>query len=336
MRIVVTDPIISRFADLLQETAPGNDWDFVADLSSEAQSAAIARAGVLVCAKLSARDASACTAGFVHITGSGADRVAVADLPIETVVSRTSHHERSIAEHILMAVLAHQRRLLSVTHQMRSGSWRSVATEPGTPLHRTLDELTIGFVGLGGIGTEAVRMCTGLGMRAVAVRRNPEAAEAPGTNLQWVKAMEDLPELLAASDVVVLCLPLTEETRGLMGTEQFARMRSDALLINVSRGPIIAEEALYAALREGTIGGAALDVWWDAPNGTEAPETVGRFAALPNVISTPHHSGHALQTFVRRATEIAQNINLFKEGRPPSNTFDRVQSAAPFKSLPLA
>ena len=136
--------------------------------------------------------------------------------------------------------------------------------------------------------------------------------------------------------MVVLCLPLTEETHGLMGTEQFEQMRSDALLINVSRGQIIAEEALYAALREGTIGGAALDVWWDAPNGTEAPETVGRFAALPNVISTPHHSGHALQTFVRRATEIAQNINLFKEGRPPSNTFDRVQTPAPFESLPLA
>ncbi|MDO2934692.1 2-hydroxyacid dehydrogenase [Paeniglutamicibacter sulfureus] len=323
MRVVVTDPIISRFADLLQETAPGNDWEFVANLSSEAQSAAIAGAEVLVCAKLGSRDAAACTAGFVHITGSGADRVAVADLPVETVVSRTSHHERSIAEHILMTVLAHQRRLLSVTEQMRSGTWPSVATEPSTPLHRTLDELTIGFVGLGGIGTEAVRLCTGLGMKAVAVRRSPQAGSVLEADLEWVKAMENLPELLAASDVVVLCLPLTGETRGLMGAGQFELMRDDALLVNVSRGSIVDEEALYAALQNKAIGGAALDVWWDAPIGIDAPESVSRLAALPQVIATPHHSGHAHQTFVRRATEIAQNINAFKEGLPLSNTFKR-------------
>lgn len=221
MRIVVTDPIISRFADLLQETSPGNDWEFVAGLSPEAQSEAITRAVVLVCARLDSRDAAACTAGFVHITGSGADRVVVADLPVETVVSRTSHHERAIAEHILMSLLAYQRRLLSVTDQMRAGIWRSVATETDTALHRTLDELTIGFVGLGGIGTEAVRMCTGLGMKAVAVRRNLGTSEAHGATSEWVKTMEDLPELLEAGDVVVLCLPLTEETRGLMGTKQF-------------------------------------------------------------------------------------------------------------------
>lgn len=319
MRIVVTDPIISRFADLLQKTAPGNDWEFVANLSPEAQSSAITRAEVLVCAKLSPEDAASCPARLVHITGSGVDRVAIAELPVKTVVARTSHHERSIAEHILMVVLAHQRRLLSVTEQMRVGIWCSVATEPNTVMHRTLDELTIGFVGLGGIGAEAVRLCTSLGMKAVAVRRNPGKTAAPDTNLEWVKPMENLPELLAASDMVVLCLPLTEETRGLMGTKQFEIMRGDALLVNVSRGPIVDQAALYSALEEGTIGGAALDVWWDAPNGTDAPESVSRFAALPNVIATPHHSGHARETFERRATEIAQNINAFAQGHRPSN-----------------
>ena len=319
MRIVVTDPIISRFADLLQENAPGNDWEFVAGQPAAAQSAAIASAEVLVCAKLSTADAASCPAGLVHITGSGADRVAVADLREGTTILRTAHHERSIAEHILMVVLAHQRRLLGVSAEMRSGTWRSVATEFETPLHRTLDELTIGFVGLGGIGTEAVRLCTGLGMKAVAVRRNPQAGSDRDAGLEWVKPMEDLPELLAASDVVVLCLPLTDETRGLMGAGQFTQMRDDALLVNVSRGAIVGEEALYAALQEGTIGGAALDVWWDAPVGTAAPESVPRFAALPNVIATPHHSGHAAQTFVRRTTEIAGNINAYRDGKEPGS-----------------
>ncbi|WP_146755326.1 2-hydroxyacid dehydrogenase [Arthrobacter sp. AQ5-05] len=325
MRIVVSDPIISRFADLLQENAPGNDWEFVAGRPAKEQSAAIARAEVLVCARLSAADAAACPAGLVHITGSGADRVAVADLPEGTLLLRTAHHERSIAEHILMVVLAHQRRLLDVSAEMRSGTWRSVATELETPPHRTLDELTIGFVGLGGIGSEAVLLCTGLGMKAVAVRRNPEAGSARDAGLKWVKPMEDLPELLAASDVVVLCLPLTDETRGLMGARQLAQMRGDAMLVNVSRGAIVDEDALYAALRDGSIGGAALDVWWDAPVGTAASESVSRFAALPQVIATPHHSGHATRTFVRRAMEISDNINAFAAGRAPNNTLDRAQ-----------
>ncbi|GAA1885028.1 2-hydroxyacid dehydrogenase [Paeniglutamicibacter psychrophenolicus] len=323
MRIVVTDPIISRFADLLRENTLGNDWEFVAGRPAKEQSAAIARAEVLVCARLSSADAAASPAGLVHITGSGADRVAVADLRQGTVVLRTAHHERSIAEHILMVVLAHQRRLLDVSSEMRSGMWRSVATELETPLHRTLDELTIGFVGLGGIGTETVRMCTGLGMTAVAVRRNPEAGSALDAGLEWVNPMEDLPELLKASDVVVLCLPLTDETRGLMGSRQFTQMRGDALLVNVSRGAIVDEDALYAALRDRTIGGAALDVWWDAPEGIDAPESVSRFADLPNVLATPHHSGHARQTFMRRAMEIAQNINAFGQGRAPGNSLQR-------------
>ena len=142
--------------------------------------------------------------------------------------------------------------------------------------------------------------------------------------------MEDLPELLAVSDVVVLCLPLTEETRGMMGATQFGQMRRDALLINVSRGPIIDEDALHAALKDGLIGGAALDVWWDAPTGTDAPESVSRFAALPNVMATPHHSGHARQTFVRRATEIAENINAFRAGHTPGNILDRGHVAGLF------
>ena len=318
MRIVVTDPIISRFAQLLQQKAPGHDWEFVADMASAAQTAAITRADVLVCARLNPEDAATCTAGLVHITGSGTDRVAVADLPDGTEVLRTAHHERSIAEHILMVTLAHQRRLLAVSTEMKAGSWRSVATVPGTAMHRTLDELTIGFVGLGGIGTEAVRLCTSLGMNAVAVRRNPEPGSASEAGLGWVKSMRELPELLGASDVVVLCLPLTPGTRGLMGATQFAQMRHEALLVNVSRGPIVDEDALHAALQGQVISGAALDVWSDPPMGTKAPGSAVRLAAHPQVIATPHYSGHAHQTFERRVMEIADNINAHLASKEPS------------------
>lgn len=320
LRIVVTDPIVTRLAPLFRQLGSNHQWVFVSHLSDHEQSTHIALADVLVCAKLQPDDALRCRAKLVHITGSGTDRVALSQLPSDTLVARTAHHERSIAEHILLVILAHQRRLLNVVEELRQRTWRTVSTAEDVPMHRTMRDLTIGFVGLGGIGEQALELCTALGASAVAVRRTPSEQVHPNPALKWIKDLGALPQLLASSDVVVLGLPLTETTRGLIGAAELAHMRSDALLVNVSRGPIIDQKALYAALREGTIGGAALDVWWGAPTRSQAPAEVKDFAALSNVICTPHYSGHARETFEMRVREICANINAFSADRPLSNT----------------
>ncbi|MFJ2619218.1 2-hydroxyacid dehydrogenase [Glutamicibacter sp. NPDC087344] len=317
LRVVVTDPIVERLAADFQAHAPLHVWHFASALPAEQQRALLASCDVLVCSKLSAQDAALCTAKYVHITGIGADRVAVAQLPDGTVVSRTGHHERSIAEHVVMVSMVHQRRLMETTSELRSGIWRTVATTPDTPMNPTFSTLTFGFVGLGGIGEQTLALCSALGARSVAVRRTPGGNLPAG--LDWVKSMDSLPELLATSDVVVLGVPLTSETTGLIGTNELAAMRRHALLVNVARGPVIDQEALFHALSTGVIGGAALDVWWDAPTGSTAPESVTRWAQLPNVIATPHNSGHTVDTFGSRVREIAQNINAFAEGKMLSN-----------------
>lgn len=322
LRVVVTDPIISRFASLFKNLGPGHHWQFVAHLSSAEQSQFIAEAEVLVCARLSAEDARICSAGLVHVTGAGTDRIALAQLPESTVIARTAHHERSIAEHILMVIMAYQRRLLTVTEELRDGLWRTVSTDPAILMHRTFADLTIGFIGLGGIGEQTLAFTTALGASAVAVRRSKPVDEHSNPQVKWVKDLGSLPELLKVSNVVVLGLPLTEETRGLIGTKELDQMRNDALLVNVSRGAIINREALYTALAQGSLGGAAIDVWWDAPEGSHAPKDVQDFASLPNVICTPHYSGHAAQTFEMRVREITDNINAFASQRPLSNTVD--------------
>lgn len=313
LRVVVTDPIVSRLETLFRELAAHHDWQFVAHLSPEEQSAAISSADVLICARLEHADAQRCDAALVHVTGTGTDRVAVNSLNPQTRVLRTGHHERSIAEHLLMVTMAHQRRLLQVAGQLRGGEWRSVATDPTVPMHRNLNELVIGFVGFGGIGRQSMELFAALGASGVAVRRSPTAEDAQQPGLQWIKPMEHLPELLAVSDVVVLGVPLTEETTGLIGATQLRQMRPDALFINVSRGPVIDQDDLYQALQDSVIGGAALDVWWDAPQGMLAPPSVARFSGLPNVIATAHNSGHALHTFESRVRQIVANIAKYSD-----------------------
>lgn len=323
MKIVVTDPIVTRLADRFRELSPEHDWIFIGELSPEEQHHWIDVADVLVCAQLSTEQAQLTRARLIHITGTGTDRVAVAELAEGTKVCRTSHHERSIAEHVLMAVLAHQRRLLTVVEEMRSGQWHSVATDSHVRMHRTVDQLTVGFVGMGGICAETLRIFSGLDATCVGVRRNPVASThhdaSASKALKWIRSMRELPELLSTSDVVVLGVPLAPETRGLINTEALDQMKSDALLVNVSRGPVIDQEALATALKERRIGGAALDVWWGAPEGTAAPDSVRSLANLPGVIPTPHASGHALRTFEMRVNEIVDNINAFAFGRPRSS-----------------
>jgi phosphoglycerate dehydrogenase-like enzyme len=102
----------------------------------------------------------------------------------------------------------------------------------------------------------------------------------------------------------------------MIDADALAQLHADALIVNVARGALIDEDALYAALAEGRIGGAAIDVWWDAPQGAEAPPVVQRFAGLDRVVLTPHHSGHAGEVFTARAADIARNIDLLDDGLP--------------------
>ena len=314
LRIAVTDPIITGFADHLRRTDREHEWRFAADSSPRE---VLDGADVIVCSRLAAQDMpNAPTARLVHATGAGIDRIESGAIPAGAAVCNTGHHGSAIAEHVVMVAMMLSRRALEADRQMREGTWRTVATAPGTPFHRSLGGSTIGILGFGEIGQAVARLATGLGMRVVATRRRPDAPLPGGVAADRIYAETELDSLLAESDVVVVTVPLTDETRGLVGPETFDAMKPSAILINVARGPVVDEDALFDALSAGRISGAGIDVWWGAPDGTTAPPSVSRFASLENTVLTPHFSGHAREVFEQRAADIVRNIDLLDRGLP--------------------
>jgi phosphoglycerate dehydrogenase-like enzyme len=322
LRIAVTDPIIATFADDLRRTARSHEWVFADPAEPGSVRSAIESADVVICSRLTADDmAGADRVRLVHVTGAGVDRVETGAVPDGVPLCNTGHHGPAIAEHVLMTVLMLRRRVLQADAEMRRGEWRTVATVPGpppesVPFHCALAGSTLGLVGYGEIGRSVAHLATAFGMRVIALRRHPDAV-GPGTDLlDRVYGEDELHPLLGESDVVVVTAPLTESTRGLIDADALAQLHPDALIINVARGALIDEDALYAALAERRISGAAIDVWWEAPQGTHAPDVVRRFAPLDRVVLTPHSSGHAREVFTARSADIARNIDLLDAGLP--------------------
>jgi phosphoglycerate dehydrogenase-like enzyme len=194
----------------------------------------------------------------------------------------------------------------------------------GRPDHRQgeLAEKTIGLVGYGAIAREIAKRASAFDMRVIAVSRSERDCPAP---LDWYGTMERLHELLDQSDYAVLTCELNDETRGLIDTAEFDVMGRETTLINVARADIVDEDALYTALKEKIIRGAILDVWYKYPTGPLTnPGTGGGmpsrydFAALENVLMTPHCSANTEGTMTRRVLGMANNLNLVAKGERPA------------------
>ncbi|WP_255770269.1 2-hydroxyacid dehydrogenase [Pseudarthrobacter sulfonivorans] len=324
LRVVVTDPIISRFEDLLKSDGGAHRWDMAAAWTPERKLDALAGADVVVCSSLNAAEAAAAQrARLVHVTGAGYDKISFPHLAPAAAVANTFHHARPIAEHVLMVTLMLSRNVAASDRALRNGQWKTIATDGGVPFHPVLADLTLGLVGLGSIGAEVARVAGSLGMKVRAVRRNPAAPLPPGVSPDWVGGHDELHALLAASDVVVVTVPLDAGTEGMIGRAELDAMKPSAFLINVARGPVVDQAALYAALKGGDIAGAGLDVWWGLPADGVVPPAELPFGSLPNTVLTPHHSGHARMTFERRAADIAANIALLASGGELQNVVRR-------------
>jgi phosphoglycerate dehydrogenase-like enzyme len=247
----------------------------------------------------------------------GTDAVEVAALPPGVSVCNAYGHEAAIGEFAVMMMLAWRHRLFDITRAFRAGSWEW-SPLMGGPLRGELAGRTVGIVGLGHIGREIAWRADAFGCRVLAANRTPR--EAP-SGVERVYPLGALDRMLGECDIVVLACALTEETRGLFDRGRLAAMKRDALLVNLARGPVCDEDALYEALRERRIGGAALDTWWQYPNAETPNARPSRhpFDELPNVMMTPHCSPWTEGTVERRARDIARNIDRFVRGEPLAN-----------------
>jgi phosphoglycerate dehydrogenase-like enzyme len=171
----------------------------------------------------------------------------------------------------------------------------------------------LGIVGYGRVGREVARRAAPFGARILAANRTPHDAEPC---VERVYPLADLDRMLPHCDALALCTALGPETTGLIDARRLALMKPDAFLINIARGPVIDEDALYTALRDERLGGAALDVWWHYPSASEPNRRGSRhpFHELPNVIVTPHNSGWTSGMVRRRWDEVAENIRRFAAG----------------------
>lgn len=252
---------------------------------------------------------------LLHLPGAGLDGVDLDALDPATAVCNVYEHEGPIAEYVLWAMLQHALR----PDRMRfaSAGW-SDAHRSRVP-HGELAGRTVGLFGFGRIGRAIAVRARAFGMRVATLDR-PSLAGADAPVDLRVPA-DDLPALLAASDFVVLCAPLDATTRGRFGDAEFAAMRRDAVLVNVARAEIVQEAALHAALVDGRIAGAVLDVWYAYPAGADdrvTPSTLP-IANLPNVVATAHSSAWTDALPARRWRVIADNVRRLRDGRPLVN-----------------
>lgn len=174
---------------------------------------------------------------------------------------------------------------------------------------------TLGIIGLGGTGIDVARRAQGFDMRVIAV--DPEDVDPPSF-VHEVWKMDRFYDLLAESDIVSVCAPLTDETHGMFDDEAFRRMKPSALLINVTRGKIVDEPSLLRALERGLIGGAGLDVTPEEPLPQDSP-----LWDIPNVIVTPHVAGGSPNRDDRTVGLFCDNLERFLAGKPLLSVIDK-------------
>jgi len=238
---------------------------------------------------------------LVHAAGAGCDGIAL-DALHGIPVCNVFHHERAIAEYVMMTILALERRLFQQDRDLRQGVWAGSCVQ-GPPLATELIGKTLGILGFGHIGQEVARLAKAFDMEIRSLRSGHSRTE--------------FETLLEASDFLVLACPLTAQTRGLIGAAELARMRPTASLINVARGEVVDEAALYEALRERRIRSAAIDVWYQYPkDGVPRMPSRFPFQELDNVILTPHSSAWTESLVSMRFRDIAANIDRLVAGEP--------------------
>lgn len=212
----------------------------------------------------------------------------------------------TVAEHVFMVTLALLRRFRSMDRDLRGKGWSAGRAHSDHAVD--LGGRTLGVVGMGNIGKAIFRVAHhGFGLDVVANSRSPSSLPEGARYLP-------LDELVATSDIVVLCCPLTPETTGMLSRERIARMKLGALLVNVSRGPVVDDEALIEALQSGWLGGAALDVFTTQPLPPEHP-----YLQFDNVIVTPHLAGITDGSMMRMGTGAASEAIRVLNGELPVN-----------------
>lgn len=254
---------------------------------------------------------------WVHCPAAGVGHLLYPEM-VASAVTLTNGRGTSadtIAEHVLAVVLALFRRLTTAHARQAQHVWAQdeIASPPG---NRTIAGSRVLIVGLGSIGRATAARMHALGAAVTGVRRQPDAARI--ASVDAVHPPEALHQLLPDADIVVLAAPQTMATRELIGKAEIARMKREAVLVNISRGALVDEDALVSALTAGALAGAALDVFRDEPLAPDHP-----IWDVPNLLITPHVSGFRHDHWDAALALFVQNRRRYAAGEPLLNVVDK-------------
>ena len=232
------------------------------------------------------------------------------------VTTSAGIHATNIAEYVFGSMLMFNWNWPQMLRLQDQHIWARSATWYNLGKHELFGQ-TLGIVGLGSIGRRIAQVGRAFGMHILAIRHSPPRERQHDPDVDEIFPRERLHDLLSRSDYVVLAVPLTPDTEKMIGEAELPAMRRQAYLVNIARGRVVDESALIRALREGWIAGAGLDVTEIEPLPADSP-----LYTMPNVILTPHISGHSIHYDERLAALFADNLRRFRAGEPLLNRYD--------------
>jgi glycerate dehydrogenase len=245
--------------------------------------------------------------GLIQLVSAGAEHVPFDRLPAGVpVASNVGAYAGPMAEHVLAMALALAKRLPQQHAKLARGEFDQAT------LTKAIRGSVVGILGFGGIGHACSDLFEALGARIHALNRSGRTDRS----VEFAGTLEDLDRVLAAADVLVISIPLTRATRGLIGRRELELMKPDAILVNVARGAIIDEEALYEHLRDHPEFSAGIEAWWDEPHEGEPFRTAFPFFDLPNLLGSPHNSALTPGSLVEASSAAAANVARHLRSEP--------------------
>lgn len=251
---------------------------------------------------------------FLQMVTAGVDHIDFHQLPEQMLLAGNSGaYAEPMAEHVLAMALALVKNLLPNHEKLKKGDFDT------TGLNDTLCGKTLAIFGFGGIGQATARLMRPFAMKIHAINRSGKSSEP----VDWLGKPLDLPILLQNADVLLIASPLSKSTYGIIGKKELACMKENAILINVARGEIIDEKALYEHLLGHPHFQAGIDAWWVEPFRHGRFETQYPFLSLPNVLGSPHNSGKVAGVFPKAVQMAVANLLTYFEKKPVKGLIDR-------------
>jgi phosphoglycerate dehydrogenase-like enzyme len=236
-------------------------------------------------------------------------------------VHNLHHNAAPVSELAFALLLAAAKFILPLDRALRDHDWRPRYEPNPSPLLKDKTALILGY---GAVGRRLARLCRAMDMHVLAVKRRSE--KESDELADEIHPLDALPQLLPRSHVILVCLPHTPETEGVIGQQELEALPRGAVLVNIGRGPVVDEAALFEALKEGQLAAAGLDVWYNYPSSKEersqTPPSSYPFHELDNVVLSPHRGGATKETNSLRMDGLIRLLNAAAMGDPIPNQVD--------------